>query len=121
MSRCLWIVGVVAIVVGSNFHFSQNEQVFLAGQTLIAVLVFRHLFQKDNLASRLMGSRWPWLAGSIGVLFGTALVLPAMAKMKHEGAFGLLPIEFMTVGAMIVLGGLYFIGQAVKTLLARPV
>jgi hypothetical protein len=120
MSRWLWIVGLVAIVVGDNFRFTLSEQVFLTGMVLIGGLVFRHLFQKDNLASRLIGSRWPWLAGSIGVLFGTALVLPAMAKMKHEGGFGLLPIEFLTVGAMVVLGGLYFIGQAVKTLVARP-
>jgi hypothetical protein len=120
MSRWLWIVGVVAIVVGDNFRFTQSEQVFLAGMALIVLLVFRHLFQKDNLASRLIGSRWPWLVGCVGVLFGTALVLPAMAKMKHEGAFALLQIEFLTVGAMIVVAGLYFIGRAVKTLLARP-
>jgi hypothetical protein len=121
MSRSLWIVGVVAIVVGDNFRFTQSEQVFLAGMALIVLLVFRHLFQKDNLALRLIGSRWPWLVGCVGVLFGTALVLPAMAKMKHHGAFVLLQIEFLTVGAMIVLGGLYFIAHAVKTLFARPV
>jgi hypothetical protein len=121
MSRWLFVVGVVAIVVGENFHFPLVEQVFLGGLALIGGLVLRHLLQKNNLASRLIGSRWPWLVGCVGVLFGTALVLPAMAKMKHEGAFALLQIEFLTVGAMIVLGGLYFIGHAVKALVARPV
>lgn len=121
MSRWLWIVGVVAMVIGDIFHFPQSEQVFLGGLALIVVLVFRHLFQRNNLASRLIGSRWPWLVGCVGVLFGTAFVLPAMAKMKHDGAFALLQTEFLTVGAMIVLGGLYFIGHAVKTLFVRPV
>ena len=121
MSRWLWVVGILAIVVGDNFHFIQNEQVLLAGVALISGLLFRHLLQKNNIASRMIGVRWPWLMGLVGVLFGMAVVLPAMAKMKRAGAIDLLQIEFLTLGAMIVIAGLYFIFGAVKSLVARPV
>ena len=67
MSRWLWIVGVVAMVIGDIFHFPQSEQVFLGGLALIVVLVFRHLFQRNNLASRLIGS----LALARGMCWGS--------------------------------------------------
>lgn len=120
MLRWLWVVGVAAIVVANIFNFSQDDQVLLVGMALISGLIFRHLLQKNNIALRFVGVRWPWLMGLVGVLFGMAIVLPAMAKMKNTGAVELLQIEFLTVGAMIVIAGLYFMFQAVKTLVARP-
>ena len=120
MLRWLWVVGVAAIVVANIFSFSQDDQVLLVGVALISGLIFRHLLQKNNIALRFVGVRWPWLMGLVGVLFGMAIVLPAMAKMKNTGAVELLQIEFLTVGAMIVIAGLYFMFQAVKTLVARP-
>jgi hypothetical protein len=120
MSRLLWVVALVAIVAGDNLSFPLHDQLFLAGMLLLSGLVFRHLCQKDNLASRLIGAHGPWLVGCFAILFGTAVVLPAMAKMKHEQAFSVLQLEFMTTGALITLGGLYFVVQAVKMRLARP-
>jgi hypothetical protein len=121
MLRWLWVVGVAAIVVANVFSFSQDNQVLLVGMALTCGLIFRHLLQKNNIASRFMGVRWPWLTGFVGVLFGTAIVLPAMAHMKQTRVFELLQLEFLAVGAMIVICGLYFIVQAVKTLVMRPV
>jgi hypothetical protein len=120
MSRLLWVFAVVAIVAGDNFSFPLHDQLFLGGMLLLSGLVFRHLSQKDNLASRLIGAHGPSLVGCFAILFGTAVILPAMAKMKHEQAFSVLQIEFMTTGALITLGGLYFVVHAVKMRLARP-
>jgi hypothetical protein len=120
MSRLLWVVAIVAIVAGDNLSFPLHEQLFLAGMLLLSGLVFRHLCQKDNLASRLIGTHASWLVGCFVILSGTAIILPAMAKMKHEQAFSVLQIEFMTAGALITLGGLYFVVHTIKMRLARP-
>ena len=116
MLRVLWIVGIVAWIVGSTC----NQQLEFAGVTLFVGCVFWHLWQKDNLAFRLIGPRWPWFAGSVAVLFGTAIVLPAMAKIKHDDHFAVTSVVAMTLGTLIVLGGIAFIAQAIKKLHAPP-
>jgi len=61
------------------------------------------------------------LAGFFVVLVGTGVVLPAMAKIKHEGTFGALALENVAMGALIALSGLGFITAAIRTFRARPV
>jgi hypothetical protein len=120
MSRWLCAAAVIAILVGDNFNFPQHEQLFLAGMILLCGLIVRHLHQKNNFASRLIGSRWPWLVGCFAVLFGIAIILPAMAKIKHEQAFSLIQIEFGAMGMLIALSGIGYIAYAIKRLTARP-
>jgi hypothetical protein len=106
MLRWLWAVGVVAWVIGSQFSFPHNEQVEFAGIAIFFGYSFWHLRQKNNIASRLVGPRWPWLMGFIVVMFGVAVVLPAMAKIKNEGGFGSLSVEYLALGVLITLGGI---------------
>lgn len=120
MSRWLWVLGIAAIVAADALSFPQSEQVQLAGVALVSGLAFRHLWQKDKSAPRLIGPAWPWLPGFVAVMFGTALILPAMAKMKQAGGPSLLPAEFMAVGAIIALGGLGLIAHGIKTRPATP-
>jgi len=119
MSRWLLIVGLVTIVVGRYFHFSGNEQVLFGGMALLCGVTFRHLCQKDNIASRWIGPRWPWLVGCVVVLFGTGIILPALAKLRH-GPVAVLFVEAAILGTLITLAGLRFIASGVKSLRERP-
>jgi hypothetical protein len=121
MSRWLWIVGLVAWVLGSQLSFPHNEQLEFAGIAIFCGCAFWHLCQKDNIALRLIGPRWPWFAGCVAILFGTAVILPAMAKIKNEGVFAALSVESMALGALITLAGLGFLARAIKRLHAPSV
>jgi hypothetical protein len=111
MLRWIWILGVLAWTIGAFFNFTQIE--FL-GVAVTCGSTFWHLCQRDNIASRLVGPRWPWLVGFVAVLFGTAVVLPAMAKIKQQGGLVPLSLEALSLGELIVLGGVGFFAQAIK-------
>ena len=121
MSRWLWIVGLVTGFFALLWSGPGQQHVEFAGIAIIAGSVIWHLCQKDNLAARYIGSRWPWLAGCVAILVGTAVVLPALAKIKQEGAFAALTVEALTLGILITLSGLAFLTRGIKSLYARPV
>jgi len=54
------------------------------------------------------------------ILVGNGVVLPAMAKIKHDGTFGALALENVAMGALIALSGLGFVAFAIRTFRARP-
>ena len=114
MLPCLWIVGLVAWIIGSLSSIYLHEQLEFAGVALFCGCAFWHLWQKDNLALRLIGPRGLWLNGLIAVLFGTAIVLPAMAKIRQQGSFAALSVEALTLGVLITLGGLGLIAYGIK-------
>jgi len=115
MLPCLWIVGLVAWIVGSQSCIYLHEQLEFAGVALFCGCTFWHLWQKDNLALRLIGPRGLWLAGLITVLFGIAVILPAMAKIKQQECFTAFSVEALTLGVLITLGGLGLIAYGIKT------
>jgi len=114
MLPCLWIVGLVAWIIGMQSSFALHEQLEFGGLALFCGCTFWHLCQKDNIALRLIGPRGLWLAGLIAVLFGTAVVLPAMAKIKQQGGFAALSTEALTLGVLITLGGLGLVAYGIK-------
>ncbi len=128
MTRILWIIAIVLIVIGKNiFSPIIGEQIFFAGMALAAILAARHLFQKENLASRYLGRGWAYYVGAFGFFFGPAIVLPALAKLKQNAFAGsantaqqyipTLCIEALALGLLITILGLTFLTRA---LLLRP-
>jgi hypothetical protein len=108
MIRVLYVVAVGLIIAGNCVHIAQQEQLELAGVVLLSGLIVAHLCRKDNLATRFMGRWWHWLVGAFTFFFGTAIILPALAKIKHDNTLGILQLEFLSVGAVITLVGLGF-------------
>jgi hypothetical protein len=115
MTRTLWVIGILAIIVGQNMFAVVGEQILFARVALIAILCARHLLQKEGVASRYLGSHGHWLAGAFGFFFGMAVILPALAKIKQNRIADItnvphqyittLNIEALTVGLLITLLG----------------
>jgi len=120
MSRWLWIGAAAGFVAGSSIDFPHHEQLALGCAVLLCGLGLGHLFLKGNASPRWIGPRLLIFVGCFVTLVGTGVVLPAMAKIKHEGTFGALGLETLAMGALIALSGLGFIAFAIRTFRARP-
>jgi len=121
MSRWVWIVAVAGFVAGLSIGFPHHEQFALGCAVLLCGLALGHLFYKGSASPRWIGPRLLIFVGCFAALVGTGVVLPAMAKIKHDGTFGALGLETLAMGALIALSGLGFIALAIRTFRARPV
>ncbi|MGD0138252.1 MAG: permease prefix domain 1-containing protein [Tepidisphaeraceae bacterium] len=120
MSRWLWIVAVAGFVAGLSVGFPHHEQFTLGCAVLLCGLGLGHLFQQRNVPPRRIGPRLLAPVGCFVILVGNGVVLPAMAKIKHDGTFGALALENVAMGALIALSGLGFVAFAIRTFRARP-
>jgi hypothetical protein len=99
------IWGVAALVTWA-FVFAMREfrvpsmVVLLVGVGLVALCWAR--------------PRLSWLVGCLGVLFGTSMILPALAKYAKDHAATGFPL--LVLGALIVVGGLGYVayGMALR-------
>lgn len=122
-------------------HFYQvyeEEFARLEDERLAAEATARRLGDADELSSRLQASvpvlemliclifprkellmsRWFWiLLGCLVALFGTAMVLPALAKMKHAGSLTTDTAGALALGLAIVLAGLGLLAYGIKRLI----
>jgi hypothetical protein len=59
------------------------------------------------------------MVGILGVAFGAAVIMPALAKIKRDAAMTATVAEFLAIGVLITLGSLLLIGNAVWSRRAR--
>ena len=122
-----------------HFHQAYEEEFARLGDERLATdATFRRLGDADELSSRLQSSvpflemliclifprkelimsRWFWiLLGCLVALFGTALVLPALAKMKHAGGLTTDTAEALAIGVAIVVAGLGLLAYGIRRLI----
>jgi hypothetical protein len=116
MSRLLWILAIVGAV---TWFIGSGQQMEFVGMALLWAAGFAHLCRENNLAARWLGSRWPLYIGPFSALFGLAVVLPALAKMKHAETVEFIFLEALIIGLLIMLFGLGFIVHGLKNLRTR--
>lgn len=81
---------------------------------LLERVVFTCLPRKEKSMRHLL-----WLAGLLAVLFGTGLVLPALAHYKQLGYFNAAAAWGLAVGLLITVAGLAAGAYGVKRLLTK--
>ena len=123
----------------SHFHQAYEEEFARLGDESLATQATLHrLGDADQLSSRLQASvpffemlmclifprkellmsRWFWiLLGCLVALFGTAMVLPALAKMKHSGGLTTDVAEALAIGVAIVVAGLGLLAYGIRRLI----
>src|SRR5262245_53982936 len=90
MSRLLSLLALLALitlaVIGINLIFPRYGPLILLTATAAgAGWGLLNLCQRDSLVAGWLGPHGAWLLGVVGVLFGTGLILPALAKFKMQG------------------------------------
>jgi hypothetical protein len=111
MTRLLWIAGLVAFTAGAHLHFTLNIFVQFAGLLLLCALMFKHFCAPDNVASRVLGRRWPWYVAATATVFGAMMILPAWAQL-NRGQSNMSFVPLVT-GAAIALGGLGLLAHTI--------
>jgi uncharacterized membrane protein YidH (DUF202 family) len=105
MSR-FWIAWIVLVLLAFGLVFPQFVGGVLAG--LAGVGLARHV-KIGGPSPRIMLP----LLGLFGVLFGTALILPALARWKRNGYWEVQNGACMTAGTLIVIAGLMLLVRSV--------
>jgi hypothetical protein len=83
-----------------------------ASVPLLETLICLCLARKE-----LFMGRWLWLLlGCLAALFGTSMILPVLAKMKHSGSLPSDAAEALGIGIAILLAGLVLLGYGIKRL-----
>lgn len=113
------LLPIIGIVLWSFGAFSNQQQVEAGGVVVFCASVLWQMFQKDNFVSRRLGRNSPWMVGILGVAFGAAVIMPALAKIKRDAAMTATVAEFLAIGVLITLGSLLLIGNAVWSRRAR--
>ena len=115
MSRWIWIIVMGAVVVGLAMIFPRyGPFICVAATGILAGFVLVRFCQKDKALPSWLGPRPIWMVGCVGVLFGTTMILPALAKMKQHGVTLPELVIALGVGTMIVLEGMAFIVCGVR-------
>jgi len=115
MSRWIWMVIAAAVVIGMAALFPRyGPFIFVAAIGILGGLVLVRFCQKDKALPSWLGPRPIWMVGCIGVLFGTTMILPALAKIKQHGAAMPELVIALGMGTMIVLEGMAYIVCGVR-------
>jgi hypothetical protein len=110
MSRWIWMIVTGAVVVGLAVIFPRYGPFIFVGATgILSGLVLVRFCQKDKALPSWLGPRPIWMVGCVGALFGTTMILPALAKLKQHGAIVPELVVALGLGAVIVLEGMAFI------------
>lgn len=94
-----WIAWIALILVAFGLVFPQFVGGILA---CLAVIGLVRYCGTGAVKARLMLP----LLGILGVLFGAALILPALARFKRQGYFEFTTANALAAGILIVLSGL---------------
>jgi hypothetical protein len=111
----LWIVALIALGIGVNTVFGGfGPFINISAVLVAAAVVLVRVSRKDPTFVRYFGPRVMVLVGILGVLFGTALILPALARYRQlGGVMSLASGAALTGGALLVLEAFAFIACAI--------
>jgi hypothetical protein len=116
------IIAIAAITIGVNIVFPRfGSFIVLGSLTVAAGTALASLSQKDSFLSAWLGPRLQGLIGCAGMLFGTAIILPALAHLKQSGVLlpGHMPrdahVVALIIGCTILLEGMGFIILGIRS------
>jgi hypothetical protein len=115
--RYLFAIAGLVTVVASNYNGNIAMMMLqFGGIAVMFAIVAWHLRRKDNLAARWIGPGWPWIFGIAAALFGTSIILPALALLNHGRRSSTQIAVPLGLGFLITFWGLFVI---INTLMSR--
>jgi hypothetical protein len=115
LMRYLFAIAALVAFVASQYNANTAMMMLqFGGIAVMFAIVAWHLRRKDNLADRWIGPRrWPWVFGIAAALFGTSIILPALALLnlgRRSSPQIALPLG---LGFLITFWGLFVIVNAI--------
>ena len=117
MRRWIWVIGWLVVIAAMMCVMPERDfrqDLIIVG--IIGALGMTRLSQEPNSFTRWLGPRWGWRV--IGVLFGVAVILPALAMYKHEQRSGVEVVVPVVLGLIMAGIGIGSFGFSVRQRLA---
>jgi hypothetical protein len=113
MRKWIWVIAwLVMIVVMMCLMPDPNFRIDLIIVGVVGGVGVMRLSQDANSVTKWLGPRWGWRA--VGVLFGMAVILPALAMMKQGKRDGMEVAVPIALGTVMVLIGIVTFGDALR-------
>lgn len=112
MSRW-WIVCVVGLLIASAVILPGSTEYMIGALSMLAAVGLVRFSQTSNSASNALRPFWNLIVGCVAVLFGPALVLPALAKLRDEGTMNGESVGALAIGSLITVAGLSLVAYGI--------
>lgn len=103
-------IGAVAAICWGLLLPGQGE-IAVGALIMLAAVALVQFSQEQNRSARWLRGNWAWLAGVFGLLFGPAIIMPALGQFFHEHKALVEVAGPLVIGACITLIGLGLLGR----------
>ena len=101
MAKWSWVIGWLAVIVLMMIAAPENDFRFdVAIVGIVGTAGMIRLTQESNSVTRWLGPRWGWRI--VGILFGTGVILPALAMYRDHKRAGMEVVVPVMLGALMV-------------------
>jgi drug/metabolite transporter (DMT)-like permease len=109
-------MGVIAalLITSAIIAPGMNDEPMGICLGLIAGIAMARFWHSDNAVARDIRAKSPWIFGPLAILFGPAMILPALAKIKQQHAPVVEVLGPMLIGVIILVTGFVLVGFGIR-------
>jgi hypothetical protein len=115
MSWWIWM-GVVAAMLITVAILSprMNDEAMGIWLGIVFGMAIQRFWQSDNSVSREIRAKSPWIFGPLAILFGPAMILPALAKIKQQHVPMVELLGPLLIGVIVLVTGIVLVGFGIR-------